>query len=268
MGATGGHSNVDKGHAKAPYAHQFETILREVSERSSLDDVASSRLRRLIDGARVSVLPRRSLTRFTGLLASDFYLILQGAVQVTFCDEYGAQRLSTILGPGAIFGGCSVALPKNFRSFSCLCLRSSTLARLDPEQLITGVLGTPLSQYIRFQETVAGGLIESCLRCSAVWHHSLRERLVAALLDLAQRFGARDSRGVLLTLALTHQMLGDLLGASRQRITVHLKELNRLGAVQKDGRRLLIIANELHKVRASCRRAAYEGAGGRRAQTP
>jgi CRP/FNR family cyclic AMP-dependent transcriptional regulator len=79
----------------------------------------------------------------------------------------------------------------------------------------------------------------------------LRERLADALLELAAKFGVRDSRGTLLTLKLTHADLAELVGASRQRITEQLTEFERSKAIIRDGRRLILIPEKLYQVSES-----------------
>jgi hypothetical protein len=78
----------------------------------------------------------------------------------------------------------------------------------------------------------------------------LRERLAGALLEVGNKFGVEDARGVLLTLKLTHEDLADLVGASRQRTTVQLKEFENEQALIRDGRRMIIVPHKLLGKRA------------------
>jgi CRP-like cAMP-binding protein len=73
----------------------------------------------------------------------------------------------------------------------------------------------------------------------------LRERLAGALLELAEKFGVRDSRGTLLTIKLTHADLAELVGASRQRTTEQLNDFEREGVIAREGRRLIIVPEKL-----------------------
>ena len=66
-----------------------------------------------------------------------------------------------------------------------------------------------------------------------------------ALLELAEKFGVRDSRGTLLTIKLTHADLAELVGASRQRTTEQLNDFERESVIARDGRRLIIVPEKL-----------------------
>jgi len=76
----------------------------------------------------------------------------------------------------------------------------------------------------------------------------LRQRLAMALLELAQKFGVQDDRGTILILQLTHEDLADLIGASRQKVTEHMKELERQQLILRDGRKLIVLPHRLQEM--------------------
>ena len=76
----------------------------------------------------------------------------------------------------------------------------------------------------------------------------LRQRLAMALLELSQKFGVQDTRGTILILPVTHEDLADLVGASRQKVTEHMKELERQQVLLRDGRKLIVIPERLQEV--------------------
>jgi CRP-like cAMP-binding protein len=68
------------------------------------------------------------------------------------------------------------------------------------------------------------------------------------LLNLADRFGAVDPRGISIALSLSHELLGGLVGASRQQVTEYLSEFNRDRIIFRDGRRIIIDPEKLQKI--------------------
>jgi Crp-like helix-turn-helix domain len=92
---------------------------------------------------------------------------------------------------------------------------------------------------------------------------ALRERLAGALLELGTKFGAEDARGRLLTLKLTHSDLAELVGASRQRITEQLSEFERTGVIIRDGRRVIIVTEQLLALVQSDKPGPGDGSNGR-----
>jgi CRP-like cAMP-binding protein len=68
-----------------------------------------------------------------------------------------------------------------------------------------------------------------------------RARLAGLLLDLAQRFGIRDARGVIIDLRLTHRELAALIGATRETVSVTMVELRAAGLIRSEQRRVIIL---------------------------
>jgi len=75
-------------------------------------------------------------------------------------------------------------------------------------------------------QALAVSLAISCLM-------GLKLRLSVLLWHLADRWGRVGPEGVSVPLALTHQMIGRLVGASRQSVSAALKELENEGALSK-----------------------------------
>jgi CRP/FNR family transcriptional regulator len=66
------------------------------------------------------------------------------------------------------------------------------------------------------------------------------ERLVRLLLELADRFGEPAPRGTVLDISLSQQDLANLIGASREIVSLTLSELKRREAISMAGRRIVV----------------------------
>jgi CRP-like cAMP-binding protein len=66
----------------------------------------------------------------------------------------------------------------------------------------------------------------------------VEDRIVALFADLAERFGRMTPDGVVIGLALTHQVIGDLVASRRPTVTLALHTLAAQGVVERldDGR--------------------------------
>ena len=65
--------------------------------------------------------------------------------------------------------------------------------------------------------------------------------------ELAERFGVHNDRGLLLPFMVSHAMLGAMVGASRQHVTMQLVEFEREKAVTRENRRLVVIPEKLRE---------------------
>ncbi len=68
------------------------------------------------------------------------------------------------------------------------------------------------------------------------------DRLVHLLLDLAEQFGVHTDDGIRLRVKLSHQDMANLIGSTRETVTVTLGQLRAEGSVEC-GRRKLTITN-------------------------
>ncbi|MGH7783339.1 MAG: helix-turn-helix domain-containing protein [Candidatus Binatia bacterium] len=73
-------------------------------------------------------------------------------------------------------------------------------------------------------------------------------RLALELLDLADRFGAADPRGISIALNLSHELLASLVGASRQQVTEYINEFDAGHIIFRDGRRIIIDPEKVQKI--------------------
>jgi CRP/FNR family transcriptional regulator len=66
------------------------------------------------------------------------------------------------------------------------------------------------------------------------------QRLALILLKLSAAHGLEETGGTAISLPLTHQILADMIGTSRETVTRHLGQLKRQGLVSQRGRTFLI----------------------------
>jgi CRP-like cAMP-binding protein len=70
---------------------------------------------------------------------------------------------------------------------------------------------------------------------------SIRGRLQSTLQDLAARFGARESRGILMTITVSHDELAAMIASSRPRVTRLIAELVREKLIARQGRHYILL---------------------------
>ncbi len=187
---------------------------------------------------------RRSSTIFSeGETANRVYIMVSGVAKLSML-HHDERVLVGLIGPGEVFGVSSL-LPASTRPFRCDAFTDCTVAIVKPELFVDVVLGIPLRELSRVLDVTVGRWWTMLIRYANFVGLGLRERLAGALMELGSKFGARDSRGILLTLKVTHEDLADLVGASRQRTTIQLKEFEHEQAIIRDGRRLIIVPEKL-----------------------
>jgi CRP/FNR family cyclic AMP-dependent transcriptional regulator len=209
----------------------------------TLSWMSLEQLERLAGGAE-AIRVRRPNTIFAAGQASDrVYIMLSGVAKLSILNRED-RVLVGLVGPGEVFGVSSL-LPNAIRPFRCDAFTDCTVAIVQTEIFVETTLGIHRELLSRVLDVTVGRWWMMLVRYANFVGLGLRERLAGALLEVGNKFGVEDARGVLLTLKLTHEDLAELVGASRQRTTVQLKEFENEQALIRDGRRMIIVPHKL-----------------------
>lgn len=218
--------------------------VRSLRKLKSLSWLAPDKLQRLCDALAVRKIKKRDVIFFEKEVSNQMYILLSGVAKLTSLGKEEDRVLVALLAAGEVFGISSL-LAEMQRPFRCDAFTDCRVGVISPEVFVDIVLGIPFADFRQTMEITAGRWWSMVLRYAAFVGSGLRERLAAALLELAGKFGVKDARGTILSLPLTHEDLADLVGASRQKITEHLNELERQQVIVREGRRLIVIPEKL-----------------------
>lgn len=175
---------------------------------------------------------------------ADIFLVLKGAIAISWQHDSRHQVLVALLAPGEIFGAASL-LPEMAQGLNGYAFANSLVAKIDSTRLVDILLGVEMREFKSATEMTVGWSADTLMRYIKMFHMSPRERLVIALIEIGTKFGVRDSRGLILNLPMTQKDLADLLGASRQKINEYWGELVRSGAVINLGRQIVLVPEKL-----------------------
>ncbi|MGH7874253.1 MAG: Crp/Fnr family transcriptional regulator [Candidatus Binatia bacterium] len=174
------------------------------------------------------------------------YLLISGVARV-FHNGNERQTVVSLLSPGQFFGLDSL-MPKASHPFGCDAFETSTIGSIKPQLFVEILFGTSYENFLAgFAATLHLGMqsYTHCIRGIAL---DLRRRMALELANLAEHFGSADARGTLITLAISHETLASIVGASRQQVTEYLNEFDREKIISRDGRRLIVDLKKLRRV--------------------
>lgn len=190
---------------------------------------------------------KRGATLFAEGHASDsLYLLITGVMKMTVPNVKGEEVLVSLIRPGELFG-VTALMPEMQRAFRCEAFTDSWVAVVESDQLVVTLLGVPFEHFSGMLGSAVNRWFTLLYRYIRYQGVSLQQRLIMALLELSQKFGARDARGMIITLRLTHGDLANIIGASRQRVTEQLQELEQQGMILRDGRRMIVQVDRLRE---------------------
>lgn len=167
------------------------------------------------------------------------YLVQQGRVKLYHLDESGKRLTLAILGPGSLFGEMAL-VGEEHRESSAEALEDVACWVIDREELRARAPRHPrlmielLKLFVQRMEEVQERLKEMVFK-------DLETRLARILLYLAQRHGQRSQDRWEITLKITHQEIAELVGGTRENVTMLLNRFEDEGLITKQRYYIAII---------------------------
>ena len=184
-------------------------------------------LRRLAATAQLIRHPRHATIFQKGDPGTSMMAIIRGRVKICTFSNDGRELVLNIIDQGGMFGEIAL-LDGRPRTADAVALEETELFVIERAQFLPFLSSSP--------EALARLLTVLCQRLrltsETLEDALLREapsRLARGLLRLADTFGRATPSGTRLTIKLSQQQIGSLIGASRESINKHLGEWTRAG---------------------------------------
>ena len=176
-------------------------------------------------------------------LAINAHILLAGSASITCLNVRTERVMVALLPPGPIPE--FPRLPFTPSRFQIEAYDDCRVGSVSWEQFDVITSQSSQAAFRQFHQNNLQQWYRLLLRGSSFLSLGLHERVGLALLELCTDFGIEDSRGTMLRIAVSHGHLANLVGASRPRVTEHLARLERDGLVIRQGRQLIVCAEEL-----------------------
>jgi CRP/FNR family transcriptional regulator len=176
--------------------------------------------------------------------ATGLHLVMLGRVKVTSCGD-GLVTVGRIVSAEGLFGESALIGAEN-RTEAAVTLDDSSLmswTRSEIEQQIDREprLGIALSQFLVRQ------CIELQDRIESMAVHKTPERVMLALLQLANSSGTLLPDGATRIGSLTHHTISEYVGTSREIVTFQMNRLRRMGVVRYSRKHIDIFTNSMER---------------------
>jgi CRP-like cAMP-binding protein len=230
--------------ALRPTPRALHSNLDLVKHLGSLQWLSAAQQKRLAGVLSVVNVERGgNIFRDKGIM-DNTYILLSGIARIAHVHPGGRHVLVALIGPGVI--PHLPALPAEVsRHFVCDAVNPCRVGKLPTQAFIDIILKVESTDFIKLMDMMVGRLGRLIGRYPSFIGLDLEHRIAVALLELGSEFGVRDSRGILLTLPLTRSDLGNLVGASRQKVSQYLADFERRAMIIRQGRQLVLVTPKL-----------------------
>src|SRR6266705_3473497 len=213
-----------------------EDVLRRSPLFAALDEEASNSLLKSMTEIALS---RGDALFHEGDPGDARYVVVEGKIKLGRSSGDGRENLTSVLGPGEMFGELSLFDPRP-RTMGAVAVTDARLAALAHDELRSWLADRP---------DVAMHLLRALVRrlrrtndvLSDLVFTDVPGRVAKALLDLAQRFGTQEEGGLQVNHDLTQEELAQLVGASRETVNKALADFAARGWLQLAAKSVLLI---------------------------
>jgi CRP-like cAMP-binding protein len=165
-------------------------------------------------------------------------LVHGGRVRLSKVSADGKELTLAYRGPGELFGEQALLgeVPRGEAAEAVETALLSVVNREAFDALIRreASLGYKLSRMIEQRRR------ELELRLETLVWKDVHAKLAELLLGLGREHGIEDSRGTLLSLKITHQELANLIGSTRETVSLTLSQFKRSGLILMDERKIIL----------------------------
>lgn len=213
------------------------TIVRELAFGSSLSERVVSQI---ADCSIVSEVRRRRFVYRAGDQADSLYAIVKGRIKLCRIEDSSEREaVIDILPEGSLFGESALYSTAGRRENCAVGYESCTLLKIPADQFKLAMADDPSLHDYTFR--LIGHRLENAERRLADFAlNAIPARLDRLLADFSDRYGVRESDGVLIDIPLPHREIASIVGSTRESVTVRLNAMRREGTIDFVNRRILV----------------------------
>ena len=188
-----------------------------------LGRLSPDQIQQLESQSRVRTFLSRSPVYLPTETADRVFMLAEGLVKVCHLTSDGKESTLAFVEPGELFGELAI-FDTGQRDEYVEAVEDSTVVMI-PVQAIRQLIETRADMALAVTKMVGLRRHRIERRLKNLLFLSNRERLIHLLLDLVEQFGLAGPDGIRLTIKLSHQELANLIGSTRETVTVLLGQL-------------------------------------------
>jgi CRP/FNR family transcriptional regulator len=234
--------NLEKKPKTPRRAHDLTTtdraaIIRQLEFGSALSD---STVSQFAECSVVMDFRRRRFVYRAGDQADALYAIVKGRIKLCRIEpQTDREAVIDILPEGSLFGESALYSQAGRRQNCAVAYENGTLLKIPADQFKLGMAAVPGLHDYTFR-LIGQRLEHAEQRLADFSLNAIPARLDRLLADFSDRYGVRESAGVLIDIPLPHREIASIVGSTRESVTVRLNAMRREGTIEFVNRRILI----------------------------
>jgi CRP-like cAMP-binding protein len=205
-------------------------------------DLPAPAVQKLSETVELREVRRRQVIYLPGDPGASVFFVNGGRVKISKVTRDGKELTLAYRGPGEIFGELCMLEggPREEMAEAMENAMITELTRDEFEKLVqaNGMLGYRLTKAMLQRRREVENKVEQLL------FKDVNAKLAELLLRLGNEYGVQSGRGTLVALKITHQEMANLIGSTRETVSLTLSMFKKKGLIQTDGRKVIISDRE------------------------
>src|SRR4029078_2614162 len=211
-----------------------------------LSDITAEALQALLPGITMGSYRPRQVIYLPCDRAQGIHFLAQGRIKISKVTRDGKELTLAYRTEGDFFGEPCL-LDGGPREEMAEAMDSSTTIEITREPL-DNLLKHDGSASYKFARDVIARRKNLETRVEQLIFKDVGAKLAELLLNLGHEHGVSHERGTVVGLKITHQAMANLIGSTRETVSLTLSQFKRKGLIQTEGRR--VILSDLEGLRA------------------
>jgi CRP/FNR family cyclic AMP-dependent transcriptional regulator len=203
-----------------------------------LADVPADLLQQLVPNVKVETFRPRQVIYLPGDRAQGVHFLSAGRIKISKVTRDGKELTLAYRTEGDFFGEPCL-LEGGPREEMAEAMDSSTTVEVDRDLLDQLLQTSGLAAY-RFSRALILRRKDLETRVEQLIFKDVGSKLAELLLTLGTEHGIADTRGLVVGLKITHQEMANLIGSTRETVSLTLSQFKRKGLIQTEGRKVIL----------------------------
>jgi CRP-like cAMP-binding protein len=203
-----------------------------------LADVPNEGLQALLPGVTIGNYRPRQVIYLPGDRAQGVHFLTSGRIKISKVTRDGKELTLAYRSEGDFFGEPCL-LEGGPREEMAEAMDASTTVEI-PREALDELLRNDGGAAYKFARALIIRRKDLETRVEQLIFKDVGAKLAELLLSLGQEHGVSDQRGLVVGLKITHQEMANLIGSTRETVSLTLSQFKRKGLIQTDGRRVIL----------------------------
>jgi CRP/FNR family transcriptional regulator, cyclic AMP receptor protein len=217
-------------------------IISVLRKSPVLADATAETMARLIAEAKMETYRARQVIYLPGDRALGVHVIASGRVKISKVTRDG-KELTLAYRTSDDFFGETCLLEGGPREEMAEAMEATTTVELERSAL-EGVLSTQPGLAYPFSKVLIARRRELETKMEQLIFKDVGSKLAELLLRLGTEHGIENKRGLVLGVKITHQEMANLIGSTRETVSLTLSQFKRRGFIATEGRKVILANRE------------------------